>query len=85
VWYEGEMIIGGVWYQKMATQKGQITSYVLLRNSTPTFAYSHLVLNSKFSMLPSATHKDNPNFSIPSDVKEILIASIEEKETCVHE
>jgi hypothetical protein len=43
------------------------------------------VLKSKFAMLPSATYKDNPKFSMPSYVTEILIAFIEDKETYVHE
>jgi hypothetical protein len=69
----------------MATQRGQTTSYVFLKNSPLAFAYFHLVLNSKFAMLPSATHKGNPKFSMPSNVREILITSIEDRETYAHE
>jgi hypothetical protein len=69
----------------MATQIGQTTSYVFLKNSPLAFAYFYLVLNSKFSMLPSATHKGNPKFSMPSNVKEILITSIEDRKTYVHQ
>jgi hypothetical protein len=36
-------------------------------------------------MLPSAIRKGNPKFSMPLDVKEILIASIEDRATYVHE
>jgi len=43
------------------------------------------MLSSKFAMLPSAICKGNPKFSMPSNVREILITSIEDKETYAHE
>jgi len=78
-WYEGDMLLGGIWYQHVPSQKGPNTYYKLLTNSPPAYAYSHLVLKAKFFMLPIATHKGNPWFSMPSNVQDNLIALLEEK------
>jgi hypothetical protein len=80
MWYEGDMFLGGLWYKCLLGQKGQNTSYMLLTNSPPTFVYSHLVNKAKFSMLPSAFHKGNPRFSMPSNTRERLILALEERE-----
>jgi hypothetical protein len=49
------MIIGGTWYQGMPSQQGTNIPYKLL-DFGPTFVYSHLVIASKFPMLPCSTH-----------------------------
>jgi hypothetical protein len=56
-WYEGYMLLGGIWYQYVPSQKSRNTSYKLLTYSPHAYAYSHLVLKAKFPMLPIATHK----------------------------
>jgi hypothetical protein len=61
-WYKGDMLLGGIWYHHIPRQKGQLTSYRLLNNIPPTFAYFHLVLKSKFSMLPNVMRKGIPRF-----------------------
>ncbi len=73
------MILQGFWYQCVPDQKGQHTTYRLLNDASPSFAYSHLVLKSNFPMLPNATRKGNPWFTMPSEVKDNLIATIEER------
>jgi hypothetical protein len=78
-WYEGNMILCGDWYHYVLGQKGQHTQYKLLNDSSPTFACFHLVSKFNFPMLPNATRKRNPWFSMPSKVKESLIATIERR------
>jgi hypothetical protein len=73
------MILCGVWYHHILGQKGWNTSYKLLHDAPLAFAYSHLVLKSKFTMLPTTTKKGSPRFLMPSEVWENLIASIEER------
>jgi hypothetical protein len=65
------MILQGFWYQCVPNQRGQHTTYRLLCDASPTFAYSHLVLKSIFPMLPNATRKGNPQFAMPSEIKTI--------------
>jgi hypothetical protein len=55
IWYEGEMILQGVWYYRMPTQQCINISYKLLRDSGVAYTYSHLVVASKFPMLSFAT------------------------------
>jgi hypothetical protein len=56
-WYKGDMILRGVWYDKVSHQQGTNISNMLLIDFGPTYVYSHLVVASKFPMLPSATRK----------------------------
>jgi hypothetical protein len=65
--YEGDMLLSGIWYQHVPSQRGPNTSYKLTY-SLHTYAYSHYVLKAKFSMLPIAIHKGNPWFSMPLNV-----------------
>jgi hypothetical protein len=71
------MLLHGVWYHRVLGQRGRNTSYRLLHGSSLAYAYSHLVLKSKFPMLPTTTRKGLPRFSMPIGVKENLIATIE--------
>jgi hypothetical protein len=75
----GERVVWRWHDQKMATLRGQTTSYV---SCLCLFSFG---VKFKFAMLPSATHKGNPKFSMPSNVRETLITSIVHKETYVHE
>jgi hypothetical protein len=51
----------------------------LLHDDYPSFAYSHLVIKSKFAMLFVATRKGNLQFSMPLEVGENLLVAIEEQ------
>lgn len=78
-WYEGDMILGGVWYKCMTGHRGRNPSYALCKDDPPAFTYSHLVVGSKFGMLPNATTKGNPRYSLPQEVRENLLAIIEDR------
>jgi hypothetical protein len=81
------MLLYGVRYHHVLGQQGWNTSYILLHGSSPAYAYSHLVIKSKFPMLPTTTRKGLPRFSMPIEVKENLITTIEKRrnyaELCV--
>jgi cytolysin (calcineurin-like family phosphatase) len=47
---------------------------MLLTNVGTSFAYSHLVVASKFPMLLSATQKGEPRFSMTIEVRDALVA-----------
>jgi hypothetical protein len=78
-WYEGDMIIGGVWYQRMVNHRSINISSRLLTNSSLAFVYSHPIIASKFPMLPCATRKGGSSFSMVPKVRENLIVAIEDK------
>ncbi len=63
-WYQGGMILGGVWYDKVSHQQGTNISYKLLIDYGPTYVYSHLVVASKFPMFPSTTQKGVQRFYV---------------------
>jgi hypothetical protein len=44
------------------------------------FTYSHLVVASKFPMLPCATRKGEPRFSMTIDVRDVLVVVIKERQ-----
>ncbi len=79
-WYVGEMFLHSVWYHHVPSQRGHNTSYRLLHDDYPSFAYSHLVLKSKFVMLLASTRKGNSQFSMPLEVGENLLVVIEEQQ-----
>jgi hypothetical protein len=54
-------------------------SYKLLTNVRASFAYSHLVVASKFPMLPCATQKGEPRFIIIVDVRDALVVFVKER------
>ncbi len=74
------MIIGGVWYQRMVNHQGTNIPYMLLIDSSPAFVYSHLVITSKFPLLPSATRKGGPRFCMVLEMRENLITSVEDRQ-----
>jgi hypothetical protein len=74
------MILWGIWYHCVPGQGGWHTSYKLLNDASLAFAYSHLVLKSNFPMLPNATRKGNPQFTMPLEVRVSLITTIEERQ-----
>jgi len=59
----------------------ELTSYRLLNDTLPSFVYFHLVLKSKFAMLPNATRIGIPRFSMHVEIRESLIAHLEERQT----
>jgi hypothetical protein len=74
-WYQGDMILQGVWYDKVSHQQGINISYRLLIDSRPTYVYSHLVVTSKFPMLSSATQKGVQRFSMSLGVGHMAFSS----------
>jgi hypothetical protein len=50
-----------------------------LTNASASFAYSHLVVPSKFPMLSCATRKGQPRFSMIIDVRDALVVVVKEK------
>jgi hypothetical protein len=68
MWYEGDMILGGIWYKRMVGPSTQNPSYMLLKDVHPIVTYSHLVIKSKFPMLPNATRKGNPRFNMLAQI-----------------
>jgi hypothetical protein len=78
-WYQGDMILGGIWYKCLLGQTRRRPFYILLKDDHPTFTYSHLVLRSKFPMLPTATRKGVSRFTMPNDVWQNLILAIEDR------
>jgi len=50
-----------------------------LTNFGPTFAYSHLVVASKFPMLLSPTRKGEPRFSMIIEVRDVLVIDVKER------
>jgi hypothetical protein len=79
-WYACEMPLRGVWYHHVLSEQGRNTSYRLLHDAFPTFGYSHLILKFKFVMLLVTTREGNPRFSMPLEVKESLLTTIEEQQ-----
>jgi hypothetical protein len=73
------MILSGIWYYRLPSHTHRNNSYKLLSKSPPTFAYSHLIIASKILMLPCATRKSEPRFSMAIEVKDKLVATIEDK------
>ncbi len=55
--------------------------YKLLPNVGPTFAYSHLVVASKFPMLLFTTQKGELRFSMIIEVRDALIVVVEERQS----
>jgi hypothetical protein len=80
-WYKGNMLLGGLWYKQTIGPSAQIPSYMLLRDANHVVTYSHLVIKSKFPMLPNATRKGNPRFTMPLHVRENLFSIIEERQS----
>jgi len=74
------MILRSFWYHCVHGQRGQHTTYRLLNDASLAFTFSHLVLKSNFRMLPNATRKGNPWFTMPLEVRDSLIATIEERQ-----
>jgi hypothetical protein len=62
MWYEGDMILGGIWYKHIVGPSTQNPSYMLLKDAHHVITYVHLVIKSKFPMLPNTTRKGNPRF-----------------------
>jgi hypothetical protein len=52
-----------------------------LTNDGATFAYSHLVVASKFPMLPCATRKGEPRFSMIVDVRDVMVVVVKKKQS----
>jgi hypothetical protein len=78
-WFKSDMVLGGILYHYMPSQKGPNTSYKLLIYLPLDYAYSHLVLKEKFPMLLITTRKSNPWFSMLSNVQNNLITLLEER------
>jgi hypothetical protein len=51
-WFRGNWVIQCVWYERLQPSS---RLYILLKDSTPTFVFSHLIVASKFKM-PPTTH-----------------------------
>jgi hypothetical protein len=62
----------------MPTQQGINISYRLLRDFGEAYAYSHLVVASKFPMLPSATRKGDQRFCMSPGIRESLVVAMED-------
>jgi hypothetical protein len=77
LWCHGDMIMRSVWYDKVSHQQGTNISYKLLTYSSLTYVYSHLVVTSKFPMLPSTTRKGVRRFCMYLGIKDILLTIIE--------
>jgi hypothetical protein len=80
-WYEGDMILGGIWYKRTIGLSVQNPFYMLLRDVNPTITYYHLVIKFKFPMFLNATRKGNPRFTMPMHVKENILNIIEERQS----
>jgi hypothetical protein len=59
--YEGDMILGGIWYKCMVGPSTQNPSYMLLKGVHLVVTYFHLFIKSKFAMFFYATRKGNPS------------------------
>jgi hypothetical protein len=74
---KGDEIIIGHYYKQLGTRK---SSYVLISDKSLAFIYSHLVCNSKFSLL-QAVHKQkggSTSYSLPSITLEQIKFILEE-------
>jgi hypothetical protein len=80
-WYEGDMLLGELWYKWTTRPSAQIPFYMLFKDVSPIITYSHLVIKFKFSMLPNATRKGNLRFIMPLHVRENLLSIIEERQS----
>jgi len=49
-WLSRDQVIRRVWYERLWPSS---RSYILLKDSTPTFVFSHLIVASKFKMSPT--------------------------------
>ncbi len=58
------MILVSIWYYGMLGYQGTNVSYMLQIDFGVAFAYSHLVVTSKFLMLPCARRKGELRFNI---------------------
>jgi hypothetical protein len=61
------------------TQQGINISYNLLTDFGVAYAYSHLVVASKFPMLPFATRKGYQRFCVSPRIKESLVIVVEDR------
>ncbi len=75
------MILQGVWYHKVSHQQGINISYKLLTNYGLMCVYFHLVVLSKFPMLPYATQKGVQRFDMSPGVKDMLLTTIKDKQS----
>jgi hypothetical protein len=73
--------LGGLWYKQPTRPSVQIPSYMLFRNVSLTITYFHLVIKTKFPMLPNATRKGNQRFTMPLHVRKNLLRIIEERQS----
>jgi hypothetical protein len=81
MWYEGYMILGGIWYKCMVGLNTQNHFYMLLKYAHLAITYFHLVIKSKFAMLSNVTRKSNPKFSMHAHIRENILNLIEDKQT----
>jgi hypothetical protein len=77
MWYEGDMILCGIWCKCMVGPNIQNLSYMLFKDVHSIVTYFHLVIKSRFPMLPNATRKGNPRFSMPAQIRENILSLIE--------
>jgi hypothetical protein len=76
-WYEGDMILGGIWYKRMVRPSTQNLSYMLFKDAHLVVTYSHCVIKSKFPMLLNATRKAILRFKMLAHIKENIYNLIE--------
>jgi hypothetical protein len=70
----------GVWYYRVAGQRGENSSYRLLEDVAPTFVYSHHVVASKFPMFPIAKRMGNPRFFMAIEDRVRLLVFTKERQ-----
>jgi hypothetical protein len=75
------MLLGGLWYKWTIGPSAQNPSYMLLRYASHVVTYSHLMIKFNFPMLPNATRKGNPRFTMLLHVRENLLSIIEERQS----
>jgi hypothetical protein len=75
-WLPRKKFIQGVWYETL--QLGN-RSYILLKNSTLAFVFFHLIVASKFKMLPNAHNAKgfNVRYDLTYDVINIIHQDLE--------
>lgn len=74
-------MLSGYYYQKVKPKKNTTTfSYKLLVNEPVALTYSHLVLSSKFVMLPCKSSKSNPRFQMSPQVRQRILDDVEGRE-----
>jgi hypothetical protein len=75
-WIERDIVVQGFWYHQLQPRNH---SYTLRDDKPTTFIFSHLILASKFSMLPTLhfVKCNYATYELTHDVEEVILEAFD--------